>query len=352
MALIQLWESPAATTFELLNPPDTVANYFSNSPKGLSPIPNAGFAYWAARGGLLKVYLDGSYTRLGTSYPPVSDSWIAYDWNKGYPLLYIDSTNKGTIDPVSWQWKPGEAYNSEWVDTFAQGITPGTTNASYLWTVCPVLYKTHIYYVRYTDGRVFSRHAVTGVAGTEYALPAPSGYGVAGFFNAQYISFSKGGDRLIAVDWDNNASTGASPAKCVVRVWSLEEARILYESTIPPVYIGYYDQELDILWTIRKSDAKAQVHMMQPAPSTFDGFSVGVNRSRYKSDLCSATLKGTNGEPVPDWPCKWTLSGSQGVLETDYDVTNSSGVTANRYIGPGLLDFTGGSQTIEVETAY
>ena len=138
----------------------------------------------------------------------------------------------------------------------------------------------------------------------------------------------------------------------LMRTWNLVTDTFGAEWSFSPAYKAVYDHMRDLFWTIRSSDTKVVVYALTPAPATFSSITMGTNRARYMSDALSVTLTGSNGEAVPNWPVEWSLSTGEGFLRDTYTLTNDAGVATNRYYGPGLDDYTGGSQTITVSTGY
>ncbi len=95
-----------------------------------------------------------------------------------------------------------------------------------------------------------------------------------------------------------------------------------------------------------------QVWSFNIAPQNFSAITMSANRARYREDTLSVTLRGSINEPVPNWPVSWSLTTGEGRLETSDTVTDASGVATNRYFGPGVDDYVGGTQTITVSTGY
>jgi hypothetical protein len=170
-------------------------------------------------------------------------------------------------------------------------------------------------------------------------------------FSIEFFAFSKNGKQVIAVQQDRSGSGDTTWS--YVRVSNVSDGSIVYESRIPRTKSICYLTEYDALWSVNYSNFKVQIHKLQPAPSTFSTFNVGTNRARFKTDTVTAVLKGEYGEPVPNWPLNWYLSGgSQGRYRTDYTETDSTGTSTNTYYGPGFSDFTGANQTLNVSTGY
>ncbi len=150
---------------------------------------------------------------------------------------------------------------------------------------------------------------------------------------------------LVAID-DNNGTYG------VARFYDLYAGTNLYTSTFNKASNVFIDTEHDNIWSIDATTKRMAIWSFQIAPTTFSAITMGANRCRYREDALSVTLTGSNNEPVFNWPVSWSLSTSEGHLEKNVTLTNASGVATNKYCGPGVSDYVGGSQTITVTTGY
>lgn len=153
--------------------------------------------------------------------------------------------------------------------------------------------------------------------------------------------------KLIAVDV-NNTTIGRGH----VRFYDLTLGQNLYESTFDVAKVVFVDTKHENLWSINNSTGKMQTWSFRVAPANFTAITMGSNKSRYREDALSVTLRGSDNEPAPYWVVKWSLSTSEGHLVETYTETGLDGVVTNTYCGPGAADFVGGSQTITVETGY
>jgi hypothetical protein len=126
----------------------------------------------------------------------------------------------------------------------------------------------------------------------------------------------------------------------------------MYTSVIDRAKRTFVDTKNKNIWSINLSTGKMQVWGFDVAPSSFSAITMGSNKARYRQDDLSVTLQGSVSEPVPNWPVSWSLSTSEGHLRDTVTTTDSSGITTNRYCGPGADDYVGGSQTITVSTGY
>jgi hypothetical protein len=150
---------------------------------------------------------------------------------------------------------------------------------------------------------------------------------------------------LVGLDYDN-ATYG------VVKIYDLRQNTALHESVFDRSTIAWVDTAHNNIWSINLTSGKMQTWSFQVAPSSFSAITMGANRSRYREDALSVTLRGSVSEPCPNWPITWVLTTAEGHLDDDYSVTDASGVAANKYCGPGADDFVGGGQTITVSTGY
>lgn len=150
---------------------------------------------------------------------------------------------------------------------------------------------------------------------------------------------------LVAIDYDNGTYG-------VARFYNLWTATMLYEAVFDRSSIAGVDTVNSHIWSINLTTKNMQVWSFLIAPNNFSSITMSGNRARYREDTLSVTLRGSINEPVPNWPVAWSLSTNEGRLEKSYTLTDASGVATNRYFGPGLDDFVGGSQTITVSTGY
>jgi len=275
------------------------------------------------------MYYDGSGVRLGRGFGGAGSSLVTYHREKGLPLIYTDDRfiSPGTIrvfeiDPTSFYQDYSKQYTyntSNFANVYYQGM---------VWSVATSFPK---YVVR--------KYNAAGTLQKTYTIHST---GLTTGFEIDGLWFSESGEWMYVTD----KSLG------LLRSWNLNTDTFGAQWSYSPAYRLAYDQVNDLLWTIRISDTKVVIYKMTPAPATITVV-VGANRARYKQDSVTATVLGSESEPVPNWPVSWSLTGgSQGHLHTSYSVTNSAGVATNTYYGPGDNDYTGASQTIEATTGY
>jgi hypothetical protein len=163
-------------------------------------------------------------------------------------------------------------------------------------------------------------------------------------FSADRAFITQSG-KLVVIDFDNGTYG-------VARFYDLTSSTMLYEAVFDRSFIACVDTVHEHIWALDLTTKKMKVWSFLIAPQNFSAITMSANRARYREDTLSVTLRGSLNEPVPNWPVSWALSTGEGRLEKSYTVTDASGVTTNRYFGPGVDDFVGGSQTITVSTGY
>jgi hypothetical protein len=150
---------------------------------------------------------------------------------------------------------------------------------------------------------------------------------------------------LVLVD-DDNGTYG------VARFYDMYTSTVLHTSVFDRARRSFVDTTHKNIWSINATTGKMQTWSFDVAPSNFTAITMGANRSRYRQDDLSVTLRGSVNEPVPYWPVKWTLTTAEGHLRDEITDTDASGVATNLYCGPGADDYVGATQTITVETGY
>ena len=321
MALLKLYEATNATTLlgtDLFSM--TGGNHMQYSPR----LDCAFYITSGTSGGLYKIFRSGHAVRVH-----IANSWYT-GYDVDYDLFYtIDfpsslGANK-YFEPLSMLINRG--HNSRMTSA-------AITNRE----VDSVVWRGEYYAIAGTTIYVYS------LSGS--LLRSFSVTGTLTGFSGDRVFISPSGI-LVAIDANNTALT-----KGHVRFYDLTLGTNLYESTFDVAKAVFVDTQHENIWTINNSTSKMQVWSYQVAPQNFSAITMGSNRSRYREDALSVTLRGGNNEPAPYWVVKWTLSTSEGHLVETYTETGLDGIATNTYCGPGVDDYVGGTQVIQVETGY
>ena len=294
-----------------------------------------------------RIFRSGEVVRMcgGTGRVP------GYDADLDRVFSYTFGTAPLNHDPIGQKHDPARAGAITYTDLVLAG---------YSWP-----FVWHGYYYTIAGSIVSKRDLATGAAVTTYTLT-----GTLSFPGGARLHITPEGTLIAWVD--NGTYT-------VVRFYDLYTSTNLYESCMERMRFVFVDAVHQNMWGVRLSDSIMQTYSFDVAPSVFNPFTLGANRSRYRQDALSGTLLGAQNEPVRFWPVGWRLTqpsmgggflgdlevgygalgsngalgpSAEGHLEHDYTETDEDGVTTNLYCGPGSADYVGQSATIEAWTGY
>jgi hypothetical protein len=275
---------------------------------------------------IYKIYRDGTAVRCSGSQGQIA--FLGYDLNEDlvFTNMHLSTPHSNWYnDPIGLKYdftKPAALTHTGWV-------LPDATFNAFVWG--------NNYYTG-SVATITKRNLATGASEGTYVTT-----GSITPFSMDRFSITPDG-WIVAIDYDNG-SFG------VVRFYNVYTAQ-QYTSTIDKSKLAWVDWKNKNIWSVKLSDSKLQIYTFEVAPASFSAITLGGNRSRYRQDSASVTLRGSNNEPVPFWPVAWSLTTGEGHLQEDYTETDIDGIATNVYCGPGVTDYVGGSQTIEVSTGY
>ena len=314
MALINLYTASGAT---VLGSGDTLnvnsASYFSRRHDAAYFNSNGMSAY--------RLYRDGTAVRVRHA--------MSYYYSKTYDVdldlgvtFQVAGVNLND-DPISYTYDPSKPSRLTHTGVLAYSPTSG------------VIWKNAWYR---TSGSTVYKKSLDASADL-------GSFAVAGTlsFTADRVYITPDGT-VVLLDFDNGTYG-------VARFYDLSTGLSLYESTFARSAHAFVDMNTRNIWSIGLSDNIMRTYSFSPAPTVFDPLTVGSNRSRYREDAISATLKGSNGELITNWPVGWTLTGA-GSLRDAASITDANGVATNVYRGPQDAGSVGTSVTIEAWTGY
>lgn len=316
MALIKLYESAAAVA--LYGTEGWAINAmrygFYTRRHDCVVLNNGAFA------GLYKIYRDGTAIRVCTG----TNVFEHYDSERDLFFTQITGGVNCYNDPIGMRYD-----NAVPAPYTYNGIISGPGKSGFLWR--GLLYAA--------GGITVSKYTMAGTLDSSFTIS-----GSITPYSADAMAITPDG-LLVALDFDNGTYG-------VARFYDLTTATALHTSVFDKAHQAWVDTEHRNIWSINKTNGKLQTWSFDVAPSNFTAITMGANRSRYRQDDLSVTLRGSVNEPCPNWPVKWTLATAEGHLRDEVTFTNTSGVTENLYCGPGADDFVGATQTITVETGY
>ena len=317
MALIKLYEAAAAST---LFSGDTFSGIFVNY-GWYSPRHDA--ALWLmSTGGVYKVYRDGTAVRCCASF----GAYVVFGYDFTEDKMMTHGAAAAGVwyynDPTSLKYDPSK-------------VAPPTFNPGTLPSFNTSIWNGHVYF---TAANIIYKKTFAG--------GAVSSFSTTGTLTrvGDMIHICPDGT-LVEIDFDNGTYG-------VARFHNLYTGLTMYESTFDRAKWVWVDTVNRNIWSISLATGKMQVWSFQVAPQNFSAITMGANRCRYRQDDLSVTLRGSQNEPVPNWPVKWTMTTSEGHLRDEVVDTNDVGVSTNLYCGPGVTDYVGASLTIQVETGY
>jgi hypothetical protein len=341
--LIKLYQATAASTVDAIDA-------FSSITSGWY-LPRYDAVWYAGSSGLgsiYRIFRSGLVVRMCGA---TSGRYYGYDADIDRVLSHEAGVASVLHDPVGQKYDPAAPATLTYT-----GLSASSHNYPFVWRGA---------YYTIVGAVVTKRNLATGASEATYTLT-----GALTWFGGGRIHITPEG---VLVAWvDNGTYT-------VVRFYDLPTNTNLYESCMEQMRFVFVDAVHHNIWGIRLADSLMQVYSFDVAPYTFNPFTMGANKSRYRQDVLSGTLLGAQGEPVRFWPVGWRLTqpsmgggflgdlevgygalgsngslgpSAEGHLEHEWTLTDENGVTENLYCGPGSVDYVGQSATIEAWTGY
>ncbi len=279
-------------------------------------------------GSIHKIYRDGTVVRVTSmnSYPYLT----GYDQDVDLTATYFSIFGTGNYynDPISMKYDPSKPAALTYSGVIIPGAGGGRTT---VWQGA--------YYQTNGGSTFYKLNLTTGAVLHTYSLPASITP-----FSADRLAITQDGIGVL-LDFDNGTYG-------VAKFYNISTNTYLYTSTFARSQQAFVDSVNNNIWSIGTADTKMRTYSFQPAPSTFTPISWGTNHKRFREDAITATLKGSNGELITNWPVGWILTGTEGNLDETFSLTDENGVATNKYCGPGVDDYLGGDMTIEAWTGY
>jgi len=318
MALIKLYEASVAST------PYGTDTFNTSIGAGWYLTRHDCAIYHVQSGHFYKVYRDGTTIRICVGqgyfyllgYSADLDLMYTIDWLGGL------GGNKYN-DAIGYKYNPSLSAPITYT-----GLSNGIIN-SFLWQG---------YYYSISGGTVTKHNMDGSTAATITLAPTITP------FSGDRVYITADGI-LVAIDADNTTYG-------VVHFYNLYTATDLYTSTIDRAKMVWVDLVHRNVWSIKQSTGVMQTWSFAVAPDNFTSITMGSNQSRYREDALSVTLRGSNNEPVPHWPVEWSLDTAEGHLQETYTETDEDGLAENVYCGPGVDDYVGAAQAVNVSTGY